>query len=518
MLKLVHVGCKVGVLLALFVFNGAAWAHVVQSSCGGEALSGVVTHELCNGGTWQWDSSDNQYCAGGTVSSVTEHYKGYAVTGGQYYACPAGADYGTFDTDGDGIKNSVDQHFEITDPSDADGDGIANAEDDLPYTPGETPQCVAGTTITAGVLRSTDHGATMIEAPAEFVKDGCIYTVGAFDSAYDNGIGCYSHPDDVNSSYTYCNYTATATGQSGQGATTLTQSGHDSSASTIHSGENFLTCPAGDTSCSVVTFTSSTSVPGSVSGTNSSTVQTSAGVGVAVTTLSIVEGTITDIVKNADGTISATVTGSVTGTTSSGASFSGTVTGVRVTGASVTGVASVNGSLAGATLSGGTITDTVTVTVSGDTATGTTIGTTIGTTTGTTTDTIIGTATGTITGTTSDGTGTGTGTGDGTTDGSGAASPAAPPSLGDAEDFGAAMGRFVDALKSYGPVAGLNQLGNVDISGGECPALRMDTGANWFGTLETYAHCELLENNRTVIQMLSKVVFVLAALFLFMGA
>jgi hypothetical protein len=93
------------------------------------------------------------------------------------------------------------------------------------------------------------------------------------------------------------------------------------------------------------------------------------------------------------------------------------------------------------------------------------------------------------------------------------------PNFGNTSSITESNQALIAALNDYPAIDGINQIRAMNFGGsGNCPGLVLDTGTSWFGSLSTNAHCEIIANHSTLIQNMSRVVWVIAALFLFFSA
>jgi hypothetical protein len=93
------------------------------------------------------------------------------------------------------------------------------------------------------------------------------------------------------------------------------------------------------------------------------------------------------------------------------------------------------------------------------------------------------------------------------------------PNFGDTGTITTSNQALIAALNDYPAIDGVNQIRAMNFGGsGTCPALVLDTGTSWFGSLSTNSHCEIIANHSTLIQNMARVVWVIAALFLFFSA
>lgn len=93
------------------------------------------------------------------------------------------------------------------------------------------------------------------------------------------------------------------------------------------------------------------------------------------------------------------------------------------------------------------------------------------------------------------------------------------PNFSETNSFAQSNQQLIDAFSNYAPIQGINQIRDMDFTGtGSCPALSLDTGSSWFGTLSTDSHCQIISTHSTLIQNMSRVVWVIGAIFLFFTA
>lgn len=79
--------------------------------------------------------------------------------------------------------------------------------------------------------------------------------------------------------------------------------------------------------------------------------------------------------------------------------------------------------------------------------------------------------------------------------------------------------RISDAWNGYEPVAVVSQVMDLSFTPStQCPQLRIDTGSDWFGLLETDSHCQVIEPHRELIQNIALVLWAVGAVMLFLMA
>lgn len=93
------------------------------------------------------------------------------------------------------------------------------------------------------------------------------------------------------------------------------------------------------------------------------------------------------------------------------------------------------------------------------------------------------------------------------------------PNFSQTNSFAQSNAQLLVAFSNYSPIQGINQIREMDFTGsGSCPALSLDTGSSWFGTLSTDSHCQIISTHSALIQNMSRVVWVIGAIFLFFSA
>jgi hypothetical protein len=93
------------------------------------------------------------------------------------------------------------------------------------------------------------------------------------------------------------------------------------------------------------------------------------------------------------------------------------------------------------------------------------------------------------------------------------------PNFGNTPSITESNQALIAALNDYPAIDGINQIRSMNFGGsGNCPALVLDTGSSWFGSLSTDSHCQIIANHSTLIQNMARVIWVTAAIFLFFSA
>lgn len=83
-----------------------------------------------------------------------------------------------------------------------------------------------------------------------------------------------------------------------------------------------------------------------------------------------------------------------------------------------------------------------------------------------------------------------------------------------ADTFAQTTDKFMDRVIEG---MGLNSLNAPDLTG-VCPLLEIDTTEHWFGVLSTDVHCQLIESNRALIQMLELILWSIIAFYIVLSA